>query len=220
MRLAFYDFISQPTLDVTIYTSDYESADTLINGEKESRIVMLPKQIIHERQINLDKHDAEQIMKAVDEFYSCYKGPQEDTGLDGIGVSLIAELESGRNSIRFWSPDRKRESEYYKLIDPLFSILFKHLNNNAEIRYIEQTQQYFDYGTPIKKVSNSPLTYRVHGLIYDMNTSKQELKQFISELPSSGKIVFDMTNSPGVARYIILRFSEASRIGTKISNGE
>jgi hypothetical protein len=192
MKVTIDQSESHPLLDIQISNIDYQEIDTLIDGQKSRRIVMLPEQTLRTKRIKIDSSDINGIKFALAEFLKNYKGPQEDTGLDGNGVNMIMDYSLQKDTIHFWSPDRTREPEYYKIVDPLFALLYKYFNSGSDTRYIEDLEGYFDFGFPIKKTSDNPLTFHVYGHIGDF--PRTALKDFVAGLPTDGRVVMDLTN--------------------------
>ena len=76
-------------------------------------------------------------------------------------------------------PRRTTGSEFYDILDPVFSILKNHLIEEAEANYIEQLEQYFDFGFPIKLISEKPRKYQLYGGLSVDDETSMLLNDFI-----------------------------------------
>jgi hypothetical protein len=112
------------------------------------------------------------------------------TGLDGIGVKNLYCQDTVRNNFYFWSP--QKGTTEHKIVEVVIGLLRKKFTTLKYQEYIEQLEQYFNFGLPCKKISNNPLEIRIYGSLTSNN--KDELNNFINKLPSDTSIVIDMTN--------------------------
>jgi hypothetical protein len=80
------------------------------------------------------------------------------------------------------------------LLDPVFTLLRSHLKEQVEINYIEDLEQYFDFGFPIKQVAHNPLKYRIYGALSVDDATTRKLNDFIDSVPADESIIIDMSN--------------------------
>ncbi len=115
-------------------------------------------------------------------------------GVDGITVKGVLVENDNERSFNFWSPDRG--SNDHKLISALYKLMYKTFTKPETINYLEQLEEYFPLGLGLKKLSESPLTYKLYGRI-TYNEAK-ELSDFFGGLPTDKEIYFDMSNFNGM----------------------
>ena len=109
--------------------NEYDSIDTL-----------------HTRCFQINHGEIQSLLNGIESFNNKYSGPHNDFDLDGISVFVTSERLQNNDTIEFWSPRRNTGSEFYDILDPVFSILKNHLIDEAEANYVEQLEQYFDSG--------------------------------------------------------------------------
>lgn len=115
-------------------------------------------------------------------------------GLDGITVKGVLVDKNGERSFDFWSP--QKQTINHKLMSILFKQMYSTFNKPETINYLENLEGYFAFGLGLKKLSESPLTYKMYGSI--SSNKEKELSDFFSELPTDKEIYFDMSNFRGM----------------------
>jgi len=107
--------------------------------------------------------------------------------LDGIGlrVSLVSE-KNDSIILETSSPNRLGEELIdYKLLDPFYDLVYKTINDSQGQILTEDTQNYFDYGLQVRKISSNPIEYRIWG-----NYNDEEIIAFLEGLPNE-PVIFD-----------------------------
>jgi len=116
--------------------------------------------------------------------------------MDGIRYSI--NLSNKKNLVTINSNYTKRGVDEtktsYTLIDAFFNLSYKILNEKESIKTLENIQDYFDYGLPIKKVSNEPIEYRVWGSVSGCRDNNSELINLLNNLPNKKPVIFDLRN--------------------------
>jgi hypothetical protein len=69
--------------------------------------------------------------------------------------------------------------------------MYCNFKEKETLYYIEKLECYFDLGLGLKKLNNSPLTYKLYGVINKNN--ENDLITFFEILPSDKKIYIDMS---------------------------
>lgn len=183
-----------------LYASELEVSD----GNKPGLRIKVTRrnedgspETIHQRTVNISEEELQSIITGIKSFNLGYPGPQEGFGLDGISVYVISEKLEANDTIKFWSPRREgTDRVYYELIDPVFNLLRTHLRDDAEIMYVEQLEQYFEYGAPIKKIADGH--YRIYGALSYFEHVTKAINSLIDEIPAGQPVLIDMSNFEGM----------------------
>jgi hypothetical protein len=117
-----------------------------------------------------------------------------NAGTDGIDVNGQLVCDKITKEFKFWSPRKGTDND--SLIVLLFDLMNDNLKNDKTMNYIEQLEQYFNFGLGVKKISENPLTFKLYGSI-SVN-EESELNEFIYSLPKDKEIYFDMSNFNGM----------------------
>jgi hypothetical protein len=115
-------------------------------------------------------------------------------GLDGIGVKNFYCQDTMQNNFYFWSPQKGMPE--HKIVEVIIGLLRKKFTSLKHQEYIEQLEQYYDFGLPCKRIKINPFEIRIYGSLTAKH--EDELNNFINELPSDKSIVVDMTNFNGM----------------------
>lgn len=116
--------------------------------------------------------------------------------LDGI-VFRVSKINSLNDTISIGSniTRRKEQSELeYKILDAFFELAYKSINDYKAVCEIENIQDYFSYGLPIRKVNENPIEYRILGSIIGCRKDNQEFLKFLENLPKDKPVIFDLRN--------------------------
>lgn len=115
--------------------------------------------------------------------------------MDGIGFR-ISKINIENDTISLTSNFTGREESQleYKLLDAFFELCYASINDYEGISGIENIQDYFKYGLPIRKVNTNPLEYRISGTISGCRDDNQEFLNFLENLPNNKPIIFDLRN--------------------------
>jgi len=116
--------------------------------------------------------------------------------LDGIAFR-INKINAKIDTISLTSNSPIRTQEYemdYQILDAFFDLAYKTVEDYDGISMIENIQDYFQYGLPIRRINDNPIEYRVHGSIYGCRKSNTEFIDFLDSLPENKPILFDVRN--------------------------
>ena len=114
--------------------------------------------------------------------------------LDGISVKGVLVDSVGDRVFDFSSP--RKGTINHNLMVVLYNLMYKAFTKPETINYLEQMEGYFSLGLGLKKLNESPLTYKIYGSI--SSNEKKELLDFFSSLPADKEIYFDMSNFNGM----------------------
>lgn len=116
--------------------------------------------------------------------------------LDGIGFR-VSKMVNKNDTISLTSNLTRRDESTdleYKLLDAFFDLANQTIDDYDGITSIENIQDYFDYGLPLRKVNDKPIEYRVWGSLSGCKSDNPELVTFLKSLPSNEPIIFDLRN--------------------------
>lgn len=116
--------------------------------------------------------------------------------LDGIGFKFNSiNKKNDTISLISVSPSRTEENKIdYIILDAFFQLANTTIDDYKGISHVENIQDYFSYGLPIKKMSDSPLEYRVWGSVTGCKTDNPELISFLDSLPNNKPVILDLRN--------------------------
>ncbi len=137
-------------------------------------------------------------------------------GTDGINVYGELLKNDHKKTFKFWSPDKKDSN--HELIEILFKLMFTQFVSQKTINYLEQLEQYFDFGLGLRKLQDKPLTYKLYGSI--SANEIDELYAFFDSLPVDEKVFIDMSNFNGMGTMFdedFLELTESHRLITWIN---
>jgi hypothetical protein len=144
---------------------------------------------------------------------------QLSIGTDGINVYGELLKNDHKKTFKFWSPDK--EDTNHELIEILFKLMYTQFHSQKTINYLEQLEQYFDFGLGLRKLHDKPLTYKLYGSI--SANEMDELYAFFDSLPIDKKVFIDMSNFNGMGTMFdedFLELSESHRLITWINCSE
>lgn len=116
--------------------------------------------------------------------------------LDGIGFR-VNKINSRNDTISLTSINPSRTEEFqmdYKLLDAFFDLSYKSIDDYDGISGIENIQDYFNYGLPLRIVNENPIEYRIWGSISGCRDDNQEFLRILESLPNDKPVIFDLRN--------------------------
>lgn len=116
--------------------------------------------------------------------------------LDGIGFK-VSKINSRNDTISLTSISPSRTEEFqmdYKLLDAFFDLSYKSIDDYDGISGIENIQDYFNYGLPLRIVNENPIEYRIWGSISGCRDDNQEFLRILESLPNDKPVIFDLRN--------------------------
>jgi len=114
--------------------------------------------------------------------------------IDGIRVNGVLVDKHGERSFNIETPEKETIDNH--LMSVLFKLMYSSFTKPETITYVEQLEGYFPLGLGVKKLSESPLSYKLYGSI--SSNEKKELSDFFRQLPTDKEIYFDMSNFNGM----------------------
>jgi hypothetical protein len=123
-------------------------------------------------------------------LYSIKKTEVQIIELDGISVKGVLLDDFGDRVFDFRSP--RKGTIDHNLMSVLYKLMYNAFTKPETIAYLEQLEDYFTFGLGLRKLNESPLTYKIYGSI--SSNEAKELFDFFSGLPSDKEIYFDMSN--------------------------
>jgi hypothetical protein len=116
--------------------------------------------------------------------------------LDGIGFR-VSKINMGNDTISLTSISPIRTKEFqmdFKLLDAFFDLAYNSIDDYDGISTIENIQDYFDYGLPLRKVNENSIEYRVWGSITGCRDDNQEFLRMLENLPNDKPVILDLRN--------------------------
>ncbi|WP_299124082.1 hypothetical protein [uncultured Tenacibaculum sp.] len=116
--------------------------------------------------------------------------------LDGIHYKF-SKVYASKDTISLTSNLIRRNEKSqleYKLLDAFFELAYKSINDYEGISGLENIQDYFYYGLPIRKVGDNPFEYRVWGTISGCREDNEDFIKFLNSLPLDKPVIFDLRN--------------------------
>lgn len=145
------------------------------------------------RRLTPDDYDA--IIYSVLKLDSTHYQQQNKPTNSGVAVKTSYHVADSAKTLNFNSPKRDTDELLYNdLLDPIFLTLSKYYTGEKEVAYLEQLEQYFQYGFPLKIISNRPKVFRLYGNLSYNQETEESLNNFIDFLPSKEPVIIDMSN--------------------------
>ena len=116
--------------------------------------------------------------------------------LDGVGFR-ISKINMKNDTISLTTSNPLRNNKYktdFKILDAFFKLSYKTISDYKGICIVENIQDYFNYGLPIRLVSKNPLEYRVWGSVSGCREDNPDLIAFFNKLPNNKPVLFDLRN--------------------------
>ena len=180
----------------------YEEKDTTNRDEKFSfklrRFIFKDTLIVHyEKSFHINDNTLDRFLRVINKFnFDSIIVHDRDDVEDGISFSFIATNSKNETfSLMSRCPDRTiRYKLEYIILDAFFKLAYVSINDYDGMCTVENIQDYFSYGLPIKLTSKEPLEYRVWGTISGCRNDNQELQKFLNKLPIEKPAIFDLRN--------------------------
>ena len=182
--------IEQYTFQNSYYVKEWIDSTSYREHRKDTLIIHYQKTFSIDNQV-------------LNKFLSGLKTSQLDSTiqhqrpiLDGIGFR-VSKINVKNDTISLTSNITSRENESqleYKILDAFFELSYKSINDYNGISGIENIQDYFSYGLPIRKVNENPIEYRIWGSISGCREDNQEFLKILENLPNDKPIIFDIRN--------------------------
>jgi hypothetical protein len=180
----------------------YEEEDTTDRDEKFGfklhKVIFKDTLIVHyEKSFHIDDNTLDRFLRVINNLAvdSNIIHDRNDV-LDGISF-YFKSIDTKADTFSLMSRCPDRTSKYkldYTILDAFFKLAYTTINNYEGICLVENIQDYFSYGLPIKLTSKEPLEYRVWGTISGCRNDNQELQKFLNNLPIEKPVIFDLRN--------------------------
>lgn len=132
--------------------------------------------------------------------------------LDGISVKGVLVDNIGEKVFDFYSPEKGTIN--LKFMSVLFKLMYSTFTKPETIYYLEQLEDYFAFGLLLRKLNESPLTYKIYGSI--SSDDEKKLSDFFRGLPTDKEIYFDMSNFNGMGSMFYESFKTLCQINRNI----
>jgi len=180
----------------------YEEEDTTDRDEKYGfklhKVIFKDTLIVHyEKSFHINDNNLDGFLRIINKIkIDSNVVHDRDDVLDGISFSFMAtSCNNDTFSLMSRCPDRtSRYKLDYTILDAFFQLAYTTINNYDGMCIVENIQDYFSYGLPIKLASKEPLEYRVWGTISGCRYNNQELQRFLNDLPVEKPVIFDLRN--------------------------
>ena len=144
------------------------------------------------RIFKITRPEWQSLMNGITQFNLQFTQPQRwEDAHRGMLVRIISDRLLYKDILDVGFPGRAKESEYYRILDPLFLILRRHLTAPAEMTYLHDLERHLDYQFPAEVISTTPHKYRIsHNL---MEFFSPQLSDLIDHMPTDAPITIDMS---------------------------
>lgn len=173
--------------------------------------------IVHSRIFRITPSEWQSLACGITLFNERFTKTQEPWGCcDGISVGIASDKLIYTGVLYVRSPYRDEESEYYKILDPLFLILHQHLILPNEADYLRYLKRYFDYDykLPAELVSTMPYEYRIYGKL--MEHYDAQLGALIDGMPTNVPIMIDMSSLTGMDTILYPHFQRLLKRNSQV----
>jgi hypothetical protein len=180
----------------------YEEEDTTDRDEKYGfklhKVIFKDTLIVHyKKSFHINDNTLDSFLKIINEIkIDSNVVHDRDDVLDGISFSFMTtSCNNDTFSLMSNCPDRtSRYKLDYTILDAFFKLAYATINDYDGMCKVENIQNYFSYGLPVKLASKEPLEYRVWGTISGCRNDNQELQKFLNDLPVEKPVIFDLRN--------------------------
>jgi hypothetical protein len=172
---------------------------------------------IHSRIFRITLSEWQSLARGIALFNERFTKTQEPQGCcDGISVGIASDKLIYTGVLYVRSPYRDEESEYYKILDPLFIILHQHLILPNEVDYLRHLKRYFDYDykLPAELVSTMPYKYRIYDKLMEHHDA--QVGDLIDGMPTSVPITIDMSSLAGMDTILYPHFQRLLKRNSRV----
>lgn len=151
--------------------------------------------VYYKKTFKINKVDLNKFLQSVNENKLDSNIVHDRIVLDGVSFNY-STVNNNNDTISLKSvcPNRNENKLDYKYFDAFFELAYATINDYQGICLIEEIQDYFSYGLPIKLTSKEPLEYKIWGTISGCRNDNPELLEFLKQLPNDKPIIFDIRN--------------------------
>jgi hypothetical protein len=151
--------------------------------------------VYYKKTFQINKVDLNKFLQSVNENKLDSNIVHDRIVLDGVSFKFnTINFKNDTFSLTSVCPDRHENKLDYKYLDAFFEFAYATINDYKGVCLIENIQDYFSYGLPIKFISNEPLEYRIWGTISGCRNDNPKLLEFLKQLPIDKPIIFDLRN--------------------------
>ena len=140
--------------------------------------------------------------KAIDELKEIFSKYAPDTTIrraeedvvDGGGFR-ISYVHSPKDTVRLTVVNPSRNDKYktdFQQIDKFFEIAYTVVTDSMGINTLDESNEVYFSGLPIRKVSENPLTYKIWGNFSGCREDNKELVDFFNGLSKEGCVLVDI----------------------------
>ena len=182
--------IEQYTYQDSYYVKEWIDSTSYKTHRKDTLVVH------YKRTFNIDKSELNRFLTELNSSQLDSTVEHRRDVLDGIGFR-VSKINTKNDTISLTSISPNRTEEYqmdYKILDAFFKLSYSSINDYKGISGIENIQDYFYYGLPIRKVNENPIEYRIWGTISGCRDDNQEFLTLLKSLPIDKPVIFDLRN--------------------------
>jgi len=127
---------------------------------------------------------------------------------DGISSTITRNYKNKSDTISIHVPFRDKNPIHFAYLDVLFEILMETDDYQNQI-YFETIKSYFDYGLPITKTNDRPITYRLWGSL--TTNEEEDLNKLLKTIKDDDFVIFDFRNYQGMGSLLYHEFIELNK---------
>ena len=193
------------TLDFACFKSPYTSftvdfsSNTLTckNFGYEPKVNEKTKELIavYEKDYKLNSESADELRKMFSKYVpdTTTKRGEEDV-VDGGGFR-ISYVRSPKDTVRLTVVNPSRNDKYktdFLQIDKFFEVAYTAVTDSMGINTLDETNEVYFSGLPIRKISEHPLTYKVWGNFSGCREDNKELIDFFNSLSKEKCVIIEV----------------------------
>ncbi len=182
--------IEQYTFQDSYYEKEWIDSTSYKQHRKDTLVVH------YKKTFNIDKSELNQFLSELKLSRLDSTVEHRRDVLDGIGFR-VSKINSRNDTISLTSISPSRTEEFqmdFKLLDAFFDLAYNSIDDYDGISGIENIQDYFNYGLPLRKVNENPIEYRIWGSISGCRDDNQEFLRILENLPNDKPVIFDLRN--------------------------
>ena len=151
--------------------------------------------VYYKKTFKINKVDLNKFLQSVNENKLDSNIVHDRIVLDGVSFNYnTVNNNNDTISLKSVCPNRNENKLDYKYLDAFFELAYTTISDYKGICIVENIQDYFSYGLPIKLISKDPFEYRIWGTISGGRNDNFELLNFLSKLPTDRPVIFDLRN--------------------------